>query len=99
MATGEETPLEPSAVVDVKAFVPAKSLDVAKQFYVDLGFTLNWSDEGIAEFQIGAFRFLLQRFYVKEHAGHHGKTSRHAALGAACAVLERPNRRSLAYRR
>jgi catechol 2,3-dioxygenase-like lactoylglutathione lyase family enzyme len=60
--------LEPTAVVDVKAFVPAKDLDVARQFYVDLGFRLNWSDEGISEFQAGAFRFLLQRFYVKEHA-------------------------------
>jgi len=29
----------PSAVTDIKAFVPAKDLDVSKAFYRDLGFT------------------------------------------------------------
>ncbi len=60
--------MEPSAVTDLKAFVPAKDYNVAKQFYLDLGFTLNFSNNEIAEFQIGSFRFLLQPFYVKEHS-------------------------------
>lgn len=60
----------PSPVTDVKAFVPAKDLDLSKAFYTDLGFTINWSNEAIAELQIGSFRFLLQKFYVAEHAGN-----------------------------
>jgi predicted enzyme related to lactoylglutathione lyase len=66
----EEKIMEPSGVLDLKAFVPAKDYDLAKQFYLDLGFTLNWSNEQISEFQIGTCRFLLQRFYVKDHAGN-----------------------------
>ena len=58
----------PSAVVDLKAFVPARDYELAKQFYLDLGFTLNFGGDEISEFQIGAFRFLLQPFYVKEHS-------------------------------
>jgi len=52
----------PSAVTDIKAFVPAKDLDVSKAFYRDLGFTINFSNDEIVELQIGSFRFLLQKF-------------------------------------
>lgn len=60
----------PSPVVDLKAFVPAKDPELSKQFYLDLGFAINWSNPEIAELQIGSFRFLLQTFYVAEHAGN-----------------------------
>jgi catechol 2,3-dioxygenase-like lactoylglutathione lyase family enzyme len=60
----------PSSVIDMKAFVPAKDPAVSKAFYTDLGFTINWSNDEIAELQIGSFRFLLQKFYVAEHAGN-----------------------------
>jgi uncharacterized glyoxalase superfamily protein PhnB len=60
----------PSPVTDLKAFVPAKDPELSKRFYADLGFTTNWSNEQIAELQIGSFRFLLQTFYVAEHAGN-----------------------------
>jgi uncharacterized glyoxalase superfamily protein PhnB len=60
----------PSPVTDLKTFVPAKDAELSKKFYTDLGFTINWSDEQIAELQIGSFRFLLQTFYVAEHAGN-----------------------------
>jgi len=60
----------PSPVTDLKAFVPAKDLDVSQAFYTDLGFTTNWSNDQIAELQIGSFRFLLQKFYVAQHAGN-----------------------------
>jgi len=52
--------MDPSPVLDLKTFVPSKDHDLAKQFYSDLGFTLSWSNDQIAEFQIGSFRFLLQ---------------------------------------
>lgn len=60
----------PSPVTDIKPFVPAKDLDVSKAFYTDLGFTINWSNSEIAELQIASFRFLLQKFYVADHAGN-----------------------------
>jgi uncharacterized glyoxalase superfamily protein PhnB len=60
----------PSPVTDIKAFVPTKDAELSKQFYRDLGFTINWSGGDIAELQIGAFRFLLQSFFVAEHAGN-----------------------------
>ena len=62
--------MQPGPVTDLKAFVPAKDLERAKEFYVDLGFIVTWSSDDIAELQIGSFRFLLQKFYVAEHAGN-----------------------------
>jgi hypothetical protein len=60
----------PSPVTNLMPFVPAWDPELARQFYLDLGFTMNWSNEQIAELQIGSFRFLLQTFYVAEHAGN-----------------------------
>jgi len=62
--------MDDKSVIDLKAFVPAKDSAISRQFYLDLGFTQLWANDEIAEFQIGAFRFLLQTFYVKEHAGN-----------------------------
>ena len=58
----------PDGVLDLKAFVPAKDLAVSTQFYLDLGFRLNFSNEEIALLEIGSFRIFLQPFYVKGHA-------------------------------
>ena len=66
----KENPVHPSPVLDIKAFVPAKDFELSKQFYVDLGFTIKWSGQDIAELELGSFRFLLQKFYVPEHAGN-----------------------------
>jgi catechol 2,3-dioxygenase-like lactoylglutathione lyase family enzyme len=63
-----EISMHASPVVDLKTFVPAKDPELSKRFYTDLGFTVNWSNEQIAELQIGTFRFLLQTFYVAQHA-------------------------------
>ena len=60
----------PSPVIDLKTFVPTRDAELSRRFYVDLGFTINFSNEQIAELQIGSFRFLLQTFYVAEHAGN-----------------------------
>ncbi|MBS2029099.1 MAG: VOC family protein [Deltaproteobacteria bacterium] len=62
--------MAPSPVLDLKAFVPAKDYTLAKQFYLDLGFTLNFGNDQISEFQVGGSRFFLQPFYLKEHAGN-----------------------------
>jgi len=62
--------MNPSPVTDLRAFVPARDLELSKAFYTELGFTVNWSNAEIAEIQVGASRFLLQKFYVAEHAGN-----------------------------
>ncbi len=60
--------MNPSPVTDLRAFVPARDLELSKAFYTELGFTVNWSNAEIAEIQVGASRFLLQKFYVAQHA-------------------------------
>jgi glyoxalase/bleomycin resistance protein/dioxygenase superfamily protein len=65
-----EREMLPGRVMDMKAFVPAKDYVLSRAFYSDLGFTINWSNDEIAELQMGSFRFLLQKFYVAEHAGN-----------------------------
>jgi len=54
--------------VEIKAFVPARDFALSKQFYQDLGFELAWSSENMAYLHHGNCSFLLQDFYVREHA-------------------------------
>jgi hypothetical protein len=62
--------MDMNTVLDLKPFLPAEDYALAKQFYLDLGFTMAWEGEGLAAFQVGEFRFLLQNLYVKEWAGN-----------------------------
>ena len=55
-------------VLDLKAFVPARDFELSMRFYLDLGFSEKWSNGQTAELELGGYRFLLQSFYVKEHA-------------------------------
>jgi len=59
-----------SRVLDLKAFVPAKDLEVSRRFYAELGFREVWGDASACELELDGFRFILQKFYVKEHAGN-----------------------------
>jgi catechol 2,3-dioxygenase-like lactoylglutathione lyase family enzyme len=56
------------ATIEIKAFVPARDFELSKQFYQDLGFDMAWSSDELAYFCHGDSAFLLQNFYVKEHA-------------------------------
>jgi uncharacterized glyoxalase superfamily protein PhnB len=60
----------PTPVIDLKAFVPAQDFAVSQRFYADLGFITKWADASAAELRLGAFGFLLQAFYVEQHAGN-----------------------------
>lgn len=62
--------MDPSKVVELSAFVPARDLALSKQFYTELGFTCLWGNDDIAQFKVGAFTFLLQRFHVRDHAAN-----------------------------
>lgn len=56
--------------VEMKAFVPARDLALSKAFYEALGFEVPWSDDELAYVRYGTTSFLLQRFFVAEHAGN-----------------------------
>lgn len=54
--------------VEIKAFVPARDLDISKAFYEALGFEVPWWSEDMAYVRHGMTSFLLQKFYLREHA-------------------------------
>ena len=56
------------AIEEIKAYVPARDFALAKHFYADLGFTIVWSSDDLAYVRHGNASFLLQNFYIKEHA-------------------------------
>jgi catechol 2,3-dioxygenase-like lactoylglutathione lyase family enzyme len=56
--------------VEIKAFVPSRDFELSKQFYRDLGFDVAWSSDDLAYLRHGNSSFLLQNFYVPEHAGN-----------------------------
>jgi uncharacterized glyoxalase superfamily protein PhnB len=59
------------AVVELKAFVPAKNFALSMAFYEALGFTRASVFEDIAYFHCGESSFLLQDFFVQEHAANY----------------------------
>jgi hypothetical protein len=60
----------PTPVIDMMPFVPAEDFALSQRFYADLGFLTRWANEQTAELRIGSFGFLLQNFYVQQHAGN-----------------------------
>lgn len=66
--------MQDRVAIELKAHVPAKDFEISKQFYQDVGFTLCWSNDGLAYLHYGPHGdhgkvgFLLQDFYVKEFA-------------------------------
>lgn len=55
--------------LSLKPFVPSGS-DFAKsrEFFLELGFTINWEDSGLIDFQRDGCKFILQRFDSVEFA-------------------------------
>ncbi|TWT51627.1 Glyoxalase-like domain protein [Thalassoglobus neptunius] len=53
---------------DVKVFVPTKDFETSVNFYQDLGWTLNWREDKLAEVELAGTRLFLQDFYAKEWA-------------------------------
>jgi uncharacterized glyoxalase superfamily protein PhnB len=56
--------------VEIKAFIPCKDFVISKSFYQDMGFTMGWNSADMAYFHHGDCSFLLQDFYVAEHANN-----------------------------
>ena len=59
------------AVVEIKALVPARNFALSMEFYEALGFTRASVFEDIAYFHCGESSFLLQDFFVQEHAANY----------------------------
>lgn len=58
------------AAVEIKASVPARELVRSMAFHTMLGFEIPWSSDALAYVRHGGTRFLLQPFFVAEHAGN-----------------------------
>lgn len=57
-----------SKVLNIIAFVPAKDYALSRRFYADLGFTEKWGGDDACEMVRDGFSFILQNYYVKDHA-------------------------------
>jgi uncharacterized glyoxalase superfamily protein PhnB len=65
-----ELKIVPSKILNMMAFVPAEDFELSRRFYRDLGFRENWGDSQACELEMQGYRFLLQNFHVKDHAGN-----------------------------
>lgn len=63
-----ENPVIDLHASDLRGFVPARDFALSKDFYQALGCVLEWSDDNLALFRLGASRFYLQPYYVKDWA-------------------------------
>jgi len=54
--------------IEIKAFLPSRDFALSRQFYIDLGFTVAWGEEGMAYLHAGKSSFLLTHYYQKEFA-------------------------------
>ena len=61
-------PPPPPDVIEIKAFVPARDMDLSLRFYRDLGFETPWTSDDLAYLHVGNCSFLLQKFHVAAHA-------------------------------
>lgn len=51
---------------NVKPFIGSRDFDVSRDFYIALGWKLNFDAGDIAELELGDCRFYLQRYYQKQ---------------------------------
>ncbi|WP_232452080.1 VOC family protein [Burkholderia ubonensis] len=59
-----------STINALRPFVPSRDFDTSKRFYVELGFTLTFDGDAIAELHFGRHSILLQDFYEPAHANN-----------------------------
>jgi uncharacterized glyoxalase superfamily protein PhnB len=54
-------------LLGLKPFIPSgRDFEAAKAFFRDLGFTVQWEAEGLAELRLGEAAFLLQDYQNRE---------------------------------
>ena len=50
---------------DLKTFIGSADFAISKEFYLALGFQINWEKENLIEFEVSDCKFLLQDYYDK----------------------------------
>src|SRR6266702_1487921 len=55
-------------VRSMRPMVPAKSFEISKRFYIDLGFQPRPLTDNLVEMRLGAYAFILQGYYVHQWA-------------------------------
>lgn len=50
---------------DIKTFVGSKDFDLSREFYMAIGFKLNFDAGDLAEFELGNCRFYLQKYFQR----------------------------------
>jgi len=51
---------------DIKAFIGSRDFDVSRDFYLAMGWKLNFDAGDIAELELGNCRFYLQAYYQRQ---------------------------------
>ena len=74
------------SATDVKPFIGSRNFEESRDFYVNLGWKLNWEQENLAELELGSCRFYLQRYYQKKWCEN---SMLHITVGDAQAWFER----------
>ena len=59
-----------NAALEINAFVPARDFELSQAFYQDLGFKVRAVEDGIAYVEYQRCSFLLQDYFIKEHANN-----------------------------
>ena len=58
--------MEPPTGTDIKPFIGSRDFEESRDFYIALGWKLNWEQETLAELELGGCRFFLQRYYQRK---------------------------------
>lgn len=51
---------------DIKTFIGSKNFDQSREFYMAIGFKLNFDAGDLAELELGNCRFYLQKYYQRK---------------------------------
>ena len=54
------------ACSDIKTFIGSKNFDISRDFYVAMGWKLNFDVGDLAELELGGCRFYLQKYYQRK---------------------------------
>lgn len=54
---------------DIKMFVPSKDFTLSRDFYVALGWKLNWEQNGLAELELTDCRMISRILHVVHSSG------------------------------
>lgn len=57
-------------IKQIRTFIPGKDFALSKQFYLDLGFKIEWEGTDLIEFGTRNQNFFLQDFYVEDWANN-----------------------------